>query len=156
MINYLYANATELIILGLAFCMSKEKILPAFLVCYVSVMVITFGINQEYLEWLYSTRPIADMYNGKASFIYFYESFIMAVMAVIARFNLSKLGGITLIVIFAQLSVSLVMAISHRALVDLNLYVGDWVVKVHYFSQFLFVILYCVIAWMCVYYSRKT
>lgn len=155
MIDYLYANSTELIILGAAFCFSKNRVLNTFLISYVCIMTITFGINQDYLEWLIKSNVSANYYNKEASIVYFYEAFIMVILGVVIRFNLSKLSLLTLIVISTQAFVSLFMAMSHRFLADFKIYVGDWALQVHYFSQLLFVILYCVIAWMCVYYSRK-
>lgn len=155
MIDYLTHNAIEMIVIGLAFCFSKSKMLPLFLICYITVMTVTFGKNQEYLENLSLLNPTWSVYNKELAMVYLFEGAIMLLIAASSMINISKLRAVTTLVIFTQSSVSIVMAVyCYGYAVEILPYINN-VVDYHYSPQSLFVILYCVIAWMCVYYSRK-
>ena len=155
MIDYLSHNAIELIVIGVAFCFSKEKVVPGFLIAYVSIMTYTFGSNQEYIELIDKAGASWFHYNRELAFIYMYEGFVMTMLSAISFVILSKLRAVASIVIISQTSISLIMAVSVYAYAVELIDIPDWLLSAHYSTQSLFVILYCVIAWTCVYYSRK-
>lgn len=151
-ISCLQENALELIVIGLAFCFSKCKLIPFYLVLYVSFMTLLFGYNQDYIEWLYK-KEYWDMYNNAVARAYLVESAVMICFAIISFINYTRMRMLTTVVMFAQGIVSGLTGMVYGVSVEFNVDLSPWF-EVHYFIQGIFVILYCVIAWMCVYYSR--
>ena len=90
MINYLAHNSIELIVIGVAFCLSKSKMLPGFLIVYVSVMTITFGVNQDYLDLISNKGASWLYYNRELAFVYMYEAFVMTLLSTRLIFPLAS------------------------------------------------------------------
>ena len=156
MTDYLIQNTAELIVVGVAFCFSKPKSLPFFLVLYISIMTIVFGENNEYMAKLDSYGVNWEYYNKELALTYLYEGSIMIFMGAISFATIGKLRALTAIVIAFQAMISIVIAINLYAFASGLTGTNKWLYDMHYSLQGIFVVLYCLIAWMCVYYSRKS
>ena len=111
-------------------------------------------MNGDYLTLIQKMGVSWSYYNRELAFVYLYEGVVMLAMSFVILATVSKLSALTAILVLAQSLFSLIMAAYSYAysveIVDFY----DEVLDLHYSSQSLFVILYCVIAWICVYYSR--
>lgn len=153
--EYLKENAIELVIVGLAFCFSKSKLIPGFIVCYIAIMTIIFGETNSFLSNLERFNPTPSYYNKWVGIVYLFEASVMLFLLISSMLNVSKLRAVLSIVIFTQMSLSLMMALQFYGYSAGALPYVNELSEFHYSAQRLFVILYCAIAWMCVYYSRK-
>lgn len=153
MADYLLQNSVELVVIGVAFCFSKYKLIPGFLVLYVSIMTVTFSINQDCLDSANKFGIDDRSYNFDLMLIYGFESFVMIMLAIVSMFNKTRMQILTTVTIFSQSLVSSIAAISVGFSWEFYLDM-DYMFEVHDLTQDIYVIIYCVIAWTCVYYSR--
>lgn len=154
MTNYLTHNSLELVVIGIAFCVSKSRTIPLFLIIYVSFMTILFKDNQDYLEFLYK-HELWDWYNRSSMRAIIVESLTIMAFVAVARFNKCRVSMATQMLMIVQSVVSAISGIIFGLSVELDRDFTPWF-DLHYSLQSIFVILYCVIAWMCVYYSRTS
>lgn len=152
MTNYLTHNSLELVVIGIAFCVSKRKLIPFYLIIYVGFMTILFKDNQTYLDFLYKNN-MWDIYNNASVRVMILESLVMFSFAMIAFVNKTRMGMAVQMLILVQSVVSAISGIIFGLSIELDRDFTPWF-DLHYSLQSIFVILYCVIAWMCVYYSR--
>lgn len=152
MTNYLTHNSLELVVIGIAFCVSKRKLIPFYLIIYVGFMTILFKDNQTYLDFLYKNN-MWDVYNNASVRVMILESLVMFAFAMIAFVNKTRMRMAVQMLILVQSVVSAISGIIFSLSIELDRYFTPWF-DLHYSLQSIFVILYCVIAWMCVYYSR--
>lgn len=153
MTEYLIVNAIELVILLAAIRYSESKALPFYLAGYSCMMSTQFIYNQKFIEVMSRVGVDWRTYNLELAEMFFHEAILMYMAAAILLFNLSRMAMLTLVIIAIQGMLSFVMCGILLIYVYFNV---DFLLlmEAHYSMQGLFVILYCVIAWMCVYYSR--
>lgn len=152
MTNYLTHNSLELVVIGIAFCVSKRKLIPFYLIIYVGFMTILFKDNQAYLDFLYKNN-MWGIYNNASVRVLILESLVMFSFAMIAFVNRTRMRMAVQMLILVQSVVSAISGIIFGLSIELDRDFTPWF-DLHYSLQSIFVILYCVIAWMCVYYSR--
>lgn len=157
MINYI--NALELVLLGVALGLSRSKYTPFLLVAFnmwVQFMNAEGGRRVEFALKLYEAESITFGNLGDQVMIVYLQSgvtfAIFGFVALCLKTRLSYLAGL---VILIQSALQLVMgiAIYCQAYLDVNI---DGITNAHFIINKLFVILYVVIAWICVHWSRKT
>lgn len=154
MTNYLTHNSLELVVIGIAFCVSKRKLIPFYLIIYVGFMTILFKDNQTYLDFLYKSN-MWGVYNNASVRVMILESLVMFAFAIIAFVNRTRMRMAVQMLILVQSVVSAISGIIFGLSIELDRDFTPWF-DLHYSLQSIFVILYCVIAWMCVYYSRTS
>ena len=149
--EYLLDNALALIVVGLAFGFSKSRMIPLYILIYVSIMTIVTGLNQEYLSWLYD-NGMYELYNSASVRAYLFDGVIMLAFGFISFVNHTRLAMLTTVTIVTQALISFITGAVFGVSVELNSDLSLWF-DLHYSIQSLFVVLYCLIAWTCVYYS---
>lgn len=152
MTNYITHNSLELVVIGIAFCVSKRKLIPFYLIIYVGFMTILFKENQQYLNFLCDNK-VWDIYNSASVRVMILESLVMITFAVIAFVNKCRMRMAMQMLMLIQSIISAISGIIFGLSIEMDRDFTPWF-DLHYSLQSIFVILYCVIAWMCVYYSR--
>lgn len=165
MTNYLLANWLEISVIFGAIIFSRHRAIPLFLFFYCLVMTATFKTNQDQYDYLdrnfdllfYHIQDFNDKveaFNIELIDLYMFEGVTMLMCAVIVGFAGVKLALLAAVVVSLQAAISFLYAASIAIGTEFSLSI-DFVEMLHNSTQSIFVILYCVIAWMCVYYSRK-
>ncbi|AUS00488.1 TMhelix containing protein [Vibrio phage 1.275.O._10N.286.54.E11] len=154
-----YINAIELVLLGLAFCLSRSKYTPGVLICFNLWVLFLDSQGDRRMEVLvkyYEMGSYGYQYlNDQVMILYLHTGVTYAVFAGVLLLMKSRLSFFAGLVVFVQSALQLIAGISvyfeTYAEVDMT-YLFD----THFIINNLFVILYVLIAWMCVYWSRKT
>lgn len=151
--DYLINNGVEIIIIGFAFCFSKCKSIPLYILFYIFAMLFIFAYSGEYVEFMNSVRMDDATYNFNLALIYMFQGSAMVLIGLTAMFMAQKLAFMLSVVILSQGVLSLIMgmaiAISEMYQIDVG-----FVIKTHDLLNDMYVVLYCLVAWICVYYSR--
>lgn len=154
-----YINAFELVLLGLALTVSRAKYTPFVLVCYnlwVQIVEWLGDVRFSHLESYYATGIYSyEQVNNGLMMIYLQLGFTCSVFGIVALCIKTRLSYLAGLVILIQSALQLIVGIA----IYLEVYLS-WdtsiIYSVHFIVDKLFVTLYVLIAWMCVYWSRKT
>lgn len=154
-----YINAIELVLLGMALFFSSSKYTPLTLIAFnlwVQFLNSQGEIKFAYIQKSYDLGVYSYQYaNDQLMILYLQFGLTYAIFAGVALFLRTRLSFLAGLVILAQSALKLITGVA----VYLDCYVGvdmTYVFDAHFIIDKLFVILYVLIAWMCVYWSRKT
>jgi hypothetical protein len=148
-------NIIEICVLGIAFCMSKSKTVPLILIFFSGFMQLVFASNNAHLAFL-KDNGLAETYTyaENLTLIYAQESFIMIVIAIVCAMTMTRTAFLASLIMMIQgICASLMgagVALGYYSDVDMTVYK-----RLHGDAQDVFIVLYCLTAWICVYYSRK-
>lgn len=159
-------NQVELALLIGAFIFSKQRVLPAMLILYSLLYRLVSTLSDEMLvmcDKLYDAslsgygvpmQAAIDRCDNNLMTVYIFEGFMMFLVSLLFAFLMGRLAKITFLVVAAQASLSLLMAICVYV-VNKSDEALDFAFEVHYSINSNFAIIYTVIAWICVYLSWK-
>ncbi|CAM0105191.1 membrane protein [Vibrio phage 340E47.2] len=154
-----YINALELVLFGLAFWFSRSKYTPGILICYnlwVWFMNGETGARMEYINKLYYAGTYTyQKANTEVMILYLQVGITCGIFAAVAILLKTRLSYLTGLVILAQSALQLLVGMCIYYEVTYNIDVSK-IIDTHFVIDGFFVILYVLIAWMCVYWSRKT
>lgn len=151
-------NAIELVVLGVALGASRSRV--------TNVMLIIYNLFMQYVTWRHGIKykEADDLYKvGKITLtefdevimsIYLVEGLAILAMAFACYLLLTKMSHLTSLVILSQGLLSLVMVLVTIAVNKLNMNL-DYLFDMHSSFNSKFVIIYMLIAWICVYLSRR-
>lgn len=165
MTSYLLTNWLEISVIFGAILFSRHRAIPLFLFFYCLIMTVTFKTNQDQYEYLnrnfdflfYHIQDFNDKveaFNIELIDLYMFEGVTMLMCAAIVGFAGVKLALLAAVVVSLQAAISFLYAASIAIATEFSISL-NFIEMVHNSTQSIFVILYCVIAWMCAYYSRK-
>lgn len=151
-------NTIELVVIGAALGFSRAKM--------TIVLLIIYNLFMQFITWqhdLYIARVDAKYEAGIVAIdrtdvvlmqVYFTEGFMMLLFAAACLFLVTRISYLTAFVITAQgiLSILMVFAVYAVNQFDMNL---SYLFDMHSSFNSKFVIIYMLIAWICVYLSRK-
>lgn len=148
-------NIIEICILGIAFCMSKSKTVPLILIFFSGFMQLVFASNNAHLSFL-KDNGLADTYTyaENLTLIYAQESFIVIVIAIVCAVTMTRTALLAALIMMIQgvcaALIGAAVALGHYSDIDVTFYK-----RLHSNVQDVFIVLYCLTAWICVYFSRK-
>ena len=153
MIDYLTNNAIELTIVGLAFCFSKCKSIPLYITLYTCIMIVIFAHCEEFIEFMNNIRIDDATYNFNLAIIYMWQGTAMILSGLAFLFMAVRLAFMLSVVILIQgvLSLAVCISIALHEMLFINV---DFVIEMHGLINNVYIVLYCLIAWICVFYSR--
>lgn len=149
----------ELIVFAAALFFSRDKLIPLLLIS----CNLFFQFSDAYLMGKYygyvtqceiGSLPY-DYCDGYLMGFYAYQAFILIVMAIMFYVLNAKIAILTSIVLSVQ-AITFVIMVPIIYHFNKTYDVQEWVFDLHSSANSMFVIIYCVVAWMCVYYSRKS
>ncbi len=153
MSDYLISNSVELVIIGLAFCFSKCKAVPLYIIFYIFAMLFIFAYSGDYVDFMDSIHIDNATYNFNLSLIYMFQGSAMIIIGLTAMFMIQRLAFMLAVLIMSQGVFSLIagMSIAMSEMYDIDV---NFVMDSHGLINGVYVVLYCLLAWICVYYSR--
>jgi hypothetical protein len=153
MIDYLTYNAIELTIVGLAFCFSKCKSIPLYIIIYTCIMIFIFAACDDYVSYMNGVRVDDATYNFNLAIIYMWQGSAMVLLGLTCLFMAVRLAFMLSVLILIQGVLSLAVCIS-IALHEMFFIDVGFVMDMHDLINNVYIVLYCLIAWICVFYSR--
>lgn len=159
-------NNIELILLVMAFAVSKARAIPALLILYNvalrvigevgdnSQLICSTQADTDILNIGYVTSETFDRCDLNLTLVYLFEGFSIALMAILFLLLVCRMSKVTFFVVAMQsiltLSMAVVVYIVNTTGENLN-----WVFDIHSSINNKFVIIYVLIAWICVCLSRR-
>lgn len=159
-------NQVELALLIGAFIFSKQRVLPAMLTLYALLYRFISSLSDGILDrfdklfdvslsqYEVPTQLVIDSCDNRLMSAYIFEGVMMFLISLLFAFMIGRLAKVTFLVVAAQASLSLLMAICVYVVnkTDKPL---DFAFEAHYSINSNFAIIYIVIAWICVILSRR-
>lgn len=155
--DFMIENIVELAFISGAVIFSKQKTEP--------IMLFAYSLSIQFVSYFTNEIAVGSGCSSAGSLVsiecsdyhlamsYVIDGLAMVVFSGVFFFVWSRMALIIAMVIVIQVIVQ-AMAIAGVVYVNVNNEDLMWVFDLHYFLNDKFVIIYVVIAWMCVYYSR--
>ncbi len=151
-------NLVELVIIGVAMGICRDKSVPALLIlCNVIIQAYSWKVNNGYS----SIVPLCesgvyniDMCDTYLMQVYFTYGLFFISASIIAFLCKTRMSVFTSVVLSMQgMLSSLMVAVIYHG--NKNNVTHDNLFGMYSSINTKFVILYCVVAWICVYFSRR-